>query len=121
MAILTLDHVLLTMPPGSEDRAIGFYCGVLGFRRVPKPEPMRAAGGAWFRTGSVELHLGADADFIPARRGHPAFLVDGLDDLAKDCEAAGHAVTWDERYPGFRRFYAHDPFGNRLEFLQPEN
>jgi hypothetical protein len=22
-------------------------------------------------------------------------------------------------FPGFRRFYAHDPFGNRLEFLEP--
>jgi len=33
--------------------------------------------------------------------------------------ADGQDVTWDGDFPGFRRVYAHDPFGNRLEFLQP--
>jgi hypothetical protein len=27
-------------------------------------------------------------------------------------------VRWDDDFPGFRRFYANDPFGNRMEFLQ---
>ena len=33
--------------------------------------------------------------------------------------AAGQEVTWDADFPGFRRVYVADPFGNRLEFLQP--
>jgi hypothetical protein len=28
-------------------------------------------------------------------------------------------VIWDADYPGFRRTYAHDPFGDRIEFLHP--
>ena len=28
-------------------------------------------------------------------------------------------VTWDDSFPGMRRFYAADPFGNRLELLEP--
>ena len=28
-------------------------------------------------------------------------------------------MTWDAEFPGHRRFYAADPFGNRLEFLEP--
>jgi extradiol dioxygenase family protein len=28
-------------------------------------------------------------------------------------------ITWDGDLPGHRRFYADDPVGNRLEFLEP--
>jgi hypothetical protein len=31
---------------------------------------------------------------------------------------AGHEVVWDDAIPGLRRFYASDPVGNRIEFLQ---
>jgi catechol 2,3-dioxygenase-like lactoylglutathione lyase family enzyme len=68
----------------------------------------------------VELHLGAEADFAPARKAHPALRVDDIDGLAARCEAAGLAPRWDDRYPGTRRFYVHDPFGNRIEILQPD-
>lgn len=106
------------MPPGDEGRAVEFYAGVLGFEQVPKPEPMRASGGVWFRSGGVELHLGVEADFRPARKAHPALRVDGLDDFARRCEAAGYSIEWDVRYPGVRRFYVSDPFGNRIELLE---
>ena len=118
MAFLALDHVQIAMAAGGEDAARGFYGGVLGMHEVPKPEPMRANGGAWFRSGGVELHLGAEPDFEPARKAHPALRVDDLDEVAERCEAAGFAPLWDERYPGVRRFYVADPFGNRIEILQ---
>jgi len=118
VAYLTLDHVQIAMPAGEEDAARAFYGGVLRLEEVPKPEPMRANGGAWFRSGGVELHLGVEADFEPARRAHPALRVDDVEAVAARCDAAGHPAQWDERYPGMRRFYVHDPFGNRIEVLQ---
>jgi catechol 2,3-dioxygenase-like lactoylglutathione lyase family enzyme len=117
--ILALDHVQLAMPPGEEDRARAFYMGVLGMEEVEKPEPMRAGGGAWFRAGGVELHLGVEAGFLPARKAHPGIRVDDVDAFAARCAAAGATVLWDDRYPGVRHFYVSDPFGNRLELLQP--
>jgi catechol 2,3-dioxygenase-like lactoylglutathione lyase family enzyme len=114
-----LHHVLLAMPAGEEDRARAFYAGVLGMTEVEKPPVLAARGGAWFRAGGVELHLGVDSDFRSATRAHPALLVDDLDDVAARLAADGQDVTWDGEFPGHRRFYAVDPFGNRLEFLQP--
>lgn len=119
MRFVALDHVQLAMPAGEEERARAFYRDVLGMEEVEKPEPMRASGGAWFRSGSVEIHLGVETGFRPARKAHPAVRVSGVDALAARCEAAGCEVLWDDRYPGVRRFYVHDPFGNRIEFLQP--
>jgi hypothetical protein len=29
-------------------------------------------------------------------------------------------VQWDDAVPGIRRFYARDPFGNRLEFVEEQ-
>lgn len=120
MRYLALDHVQLAIPPGGEERARPFYRDVLGMEELPKPEPMRASGGAWFRAGGVELHLGVEAGFRPARRAHPALRVEGIDALAARCRDAGVEVEWDGRYPGVRRFYVHDPFGNRIEILQPD-
>lgn len=54
-----------------------------------------------------------------ARKAHPGVLVDDLDVLVAGLNAAGRRSTWDADLPGFRRIYVDDPFGNRLEFLQP--
>lgn len=120
LKLLAIDHVQLAMPPGGEERAAEFYSGLLGMQPVAKPESMRSSGGAWFRSGAVELHLGVEADFRPARKAHPALRVDDLDAFAARCEATGRVVEWDARYPGVRRFYVADPFGNRLELLSSE-
>ena len=113
-----LHHVLLAMPAGQEDRARSFYTGVLGMTEVEKPPTITTRGGAWFRAGGVELHLGVEADFRPATKAHPALLVDDLDDVAARLAAGGQDATWDDEFPGHRRLYAADPFGNRLEFMQ---
>lgn len=86
---------------------------------IEKPPALAARGGAWFRAGGVELHLGVEEDFRPCRKAHPGVLVDDLDGLVSRLAAAGHDMTCDDNFPGHRRIYAHDPFGNRLEFLQP--
>jgi catechol 2,3-dioxygenase-like lactoylglutathione lyase family enzyme len=119
VTILGLDHVQVAIPPDSDDTARAFYSGVLGLEEIPKPEPLRATGALWLRVGSAELHLGIQPDFHPARKAHPAIRVADVDGMAARCAAAGYAVDWDDRYPGVRRFYVHDPFGNRIEILQP--
>ena len=124
-AILTsvyarLHHMQLAMPPGREDEARRFFADVLGMTEIAKPQALAARGGAWFRAGGVEFHLGVEEDFRPARKGHPGILVDDLDDVVRRLAAAGQQTTWDANFPGFRRIYATDPFGNRLEFLQPD-
>jgi catechol 2,3-dioxygenase-like lactoylglutathione lyase family enzyme len=109
----------LAMPRGEEDRARAFFVDVLGMAEIDKPPVLAARGGAWFRAGALELHLGVEDDFRPARKGHPGILVDDLEAVAARVETTGQDVSWDADFPGFRRFYAHDPFGNRLEFLEP--
>ncbi|HUO49774.1 MAG TPA: VOC family protein [Acidimicrobiales bacterium] len=116
-ALRAIDHVQLAMPEGGEERATAFYEGLLGLRRRPKPPALAARGGCWFSNGTVELHLGVEADFRPARKAHPAVLVAGLDDLATLLEGAGHPVRFDDEVPGVRRCYVDDPFGNRIELI----
>lgn len=85
---------------------------------VPKPEALSGRGGCWFRAQDVELHIGAEKDFTPARKAHPALIVEGLDELERRLHGDGRDVARDTELEGFRRFYASDPFGNRLEFLE---
>jgi catechol 2,3-dioxygenase-like lactoylglutathione lyase family enzyme len=118
MRFIALDHVQLAMPRGSEDVARGFSTGVLGLRELPKPSTLAARGGAWFGSGAVQLHLGVEEEFRPARKAHPALRVEGLDVPAARLRAAGYRVQFDEDLPGYRRFYVADPFGNRLEFME---
>jgi catechol 2,3-dioxygenase-like lactoylglutathione lyase family enzyme len=119
MAVEALDHVQLAAPPGCEADARRFFGDLLGLEELEKPEPLRARGGAWFRVGAQQLHVGVAEPFAPARKAHPALRVrpDALDDLAGRLTAAGVEVRWDDALPGARRFYANDPWGNRLEFV----
>jgi catechol 2,3-dioxygenase-like lactoylglutathione lyase family enzyme len=116
----SLHHVQLAMPRGEEARARGFYAEVLGLAEVTKPAELAARGGVWFRSVSLELHLGVEEPFAPARKAHPGILVDDLDVVVDRLVAGDVEVRPDDAFPGFRRVYADDPFGNRLEFLQPE-
>ena len=113
-----LHHMQLAMPQNAEQDASDFFVGVLGMIEIDKPPALAARGGAWFRAGAVELHLGVEENFRPARKGHPGILVTDLDDVVRRLVEAGQNVSWDADFPGFLRVYAHDPFGNRLEFLE---
>jgi len=114
-----IHHVQLACPAGSEDALRAFYGGVLGLTEIPKPPSLAKRGGCWFRSFGIELHLGVEADFRPARKAHPGLLVTGIDEWAKRLTAAGYPVAFDDEFPGMRRFYSEDPHGNRLEFLEP--
>jgi catechol 2,3-dioxygenase-like lactoylglutathione lyase family enzyme len=118
MPILALHHIQLAMPRGDENRARVFYGGVLGFEEVPKPEELAGRGGVWFRAGTAEVHLGIEDDFVPAKKAHPALLVDDLPAVVQACEAAGHPTEEGKPLKGYVRADVHDPFGNRIELLQ---
>lgn len=117
--VIGIEHVQLAMPAGGEDEATAFYDGVLGIPRIPKPADLAARGGCWFESGDLKVHLGVDPDFRPATKAHPAFVVDGLRSLTRAIAAAGYQVVDDEPLDGFDRIYAHDPFGNRIELMEP--
>ncbi|HET7461533.1 MAG TPA: VOC family protein [Longimicrobium sp.] len=108
----------LAMPAGGEDRARAFYAGVLGMTEVPKPPVLAARGGAWFAGGAVQVHLGVEEDFRPARKAHPALAVENLAGVRAACDAAGFHTTPGEPLDGRPRAYVHDPFGNRIELIQ---
>ncbi|MFD9001947.1 VOC family protein [Streptomyces sp. NPDC059582] len=114
-----VDHVQLAAPPGSEDLLRTYYADALGMTEIPKPPALAARGGCWFQAGPVQLHLGVEPDFRPARKAHPGLRVTGIEAYAARLAAHGAPVTWDGDLPGHRRFFSRDPVGNRLEFLEP--
>jgi catechol 2,3-dioxygenase-like lactoylglutathione lyase family enzyme len=119
MTILGFDHVQLAMPRGGEEKARGFYGGVLGMHEEPKPPELAARGGAWFSDGTTQLHLGIEPDFKPAQKAHPALVVRGLDAYVARARAQGVRIVDDDPLPGYRRIFLYDPFGNRLELMEP--
>lgn len=118
MKVQAIDHVQLAMPAGEESAAVAFYEGVLGLVNVPKPPHLAARGGCWFEDGPVRVHLGVEADFRPARKAHPALLVDDLDELSVRLAGAGFPARDGDGVEGFRQRYVDDPFGNRIELLE---
>jgi catechol 2,3-dioxygenase-like lactoylglutathione lyase family enzyme len=116
--LVRIDHVQLAMPAGGESEADGFYVGLLGLQRRPKPPAMAARGGRWFSSGDVKIHLGVDPDFRPARKAHPALVVDDLGALTATLAAAGVDLRPDTELAGVQRGFVDDPFGNRIELIQ---
>jgi catechol 2,3-dioxygenase-like lactoylglutathione lyase family enzyme len=119
MKVDRIDHVQLAMPSGHEDEARSFYSGLLGISETPKPAHLAARGGCWFEQGDLKIHLRVEADFRAARKPHPALLVDGLQSLVEVLRAAGVEIRDDEPLEGYDRVYVDDPFGNRIELMEP--
>lgn len=117
MRIKAIDHVQLAMPPDKEAEARAFCQGLLGIPEVQKPANLAKRGGCWFERGTLKVHLGVESDFHPARKAHPALLVEDLDSLKAVLLAAGHSL--DEPLEGYDRIYVDDPFGNRIEMIEP--
>jgi catechol 2,3-dioxygenase-like lactoylglutathione lyase family enzyme len=119
VAVYGIDHVQLAMPAGGEPAARRFYGEILGLTEIPKPANLAARGGAWFRCGALQLHLGVEAEFRPARKAHPGLLVRDLAGLLAALGAAGFEVKYDpEPVAGFDRAFTADPFGNRIELVE---
>ena len=119
MYICGIDHVQLAMPTGGEGLAREFYGKLLGLAEIPKPATLASRGGAWFQCGSIQLHLGVESEFRPARKAHPAFLVQRLSVLVDALTRAGYEVNIESGpTTGVDRAFTADPFGNRIELVQ---
>ena len=119
MPVRRIDHVLIAMPAGREEAARAFYRDMLGFTEKEKPPQLAVRGGCWFESSGVTVHVGVDKNFVPARKAHPAFIVEGLADLEARLKKAGYRVTEDEPIEGCDRRRVEDPFGNRIELIEP--
>jgi catechol 2,3-dioxygenase-like lactoylglutathione lyase family enzyme len=119
MPVKRIDHVQLAMPPGQEEEARAFYGDVLGISEVPKPPHLAKRGGCWFEQGALKVHLGVESEFRPARKAHPAFIVSDLGALITRLQTRGYRVVEDEPLDGYNRRYVDDPFGNRIELMEP--
>jgi len=118
--ITGIHHIQLCAPPNSEVEARRFYGDLLGMLEIAKPPELAKRGGVWFELGEgQQVHLGVEADFVAPRKAHPALSVAGLADLRAKLDAAGYVTESDELFIGYDRFYVRDPFGNRLEFVEP--
>lgn len=117
MRLRAIDHVQLGMPAGGEDDARRFYGELLGLAEVPKPAALAGRGGCWFAGDGIAVHLGVEAEFRPATKAHPAFIVEDLAAARTRLAAGGAVVTDDESGLAVRRCYVADPFGNRIELV----
>ncbi|MHC8515056.1 VOC family protein [Sporosarcina sp. ITBMC105] len=112
-----IDHIQIAAPPNAEEQARQFYGKLLGMEEIPKPENLAARGGCWFQCGTQGVHIGIQADFSPAKKAHPGFTVNALPALKSRLEQAGYTISEEPPIDGRTRFFTHDPFGNRIEFL----
>jgi catechol 2,3-dioxygenase-like lactoylglutathione lyase family enzyme len=113
-----IDHIQLAAPKGCENQARGFFIDILGFEEMEKPTELKKRGGVWFRNGNIQIHIGVEEPFAPAKKAHPAFEVENIEALKKHLIASGVEVIEDDNLPGANRFYTADPFGNRIEVLE---
>ncbi len=118
--IQRINHVQITIPKGAEDSGRDFYCGVLGLREIAKPESLAGRGGFWLELGDQQVHVGTEDGFDRlTSKAHIAYQVDDIaywrDRLIDSGAQIGDSVAVE----GFERFETRDPFGNRIELIQP--
>jgi hypothetical protein len=94
---------------------------MLGIPEVPKPPVLAIRGGCWFESANVKIHLGVEEDFRPARKAHPAFVVENLAGLQQALTAAGCSVRPGETVNEWHRIFVDDPFGNRIELMERQS
>lgn len=116
---LGIDHVQIPIPEGGEAQTRQFYGEVLGMQELPKPQEMAGRGGLWMDCGPFQLHFGIEPDFRPSKKGHPALIVADLEFYLARLQQAGCTIDNNIQIPGCKRAFASDPFGNRIEFVQP--
>jgi len=117
--ILGLHHAQVTVPIAMEEAAIEFYSQVLELPEIEKPDSLKDRGGTWFQLGHQQLHLSIeDGVNRRATKAHLAYLVDDLNEWRDRLLANEITPIESIPIPGFDRFEARDPFGNRIEFIQ---
>jgi catechol 2,3-dioxygenase-like lactoylglutathione lyase family enzyme len=113
-----IDHIQLAAPMGCEEQARRFYGDLLGLKEIPKPENLQRRGGCWFICGNQEIHIGVQESFLPAKKAHPGLVVENLEELRGSLQKLKVTIKEEAPIEGRKRFFADDPFGNRIEFLE---
>jgi catechol 2,3-dioxygenase-like lactoylglutathione lyase family enzyme len=113
-----IDHIQLAAPMGCEEQARRFYGDLLGLKEIPKPENLQRRGGCWFICGNQEIHIGVQESFLPAKKAHPGLVVENLEELRGSLQKLKVTIKEEAPIKGRKRFFADDPFGNRIEFLE---
>jgi catechol 2,3-dioxygenase-like lactoylglutathione lyase family enzyme len=117
--IKAIHHVQVSIPVAGEDKARGFYCDILGFREIPKPDSLAGRGGFWLELGDLQIHFGAEEGVDRAKsKAHVAYLVTDLETWRHTLTTNGCETIDGIPIPNYRRFEFRDPFGNRVEFLE---
>jgi catechol 2,3-dioxygenase-like lactoylglutathione lyase family enzyme len=118
LEIAGIDHVQIAVPRAKEAECLAFYREVFGLPEIPKPAELRGRGGAWFQVGTIQMHVGVDADASPRSKRHLCFLVKNLADAKTYVTASGIAIEEESAAEGLCRFFIRDPAGNRIELGQ---
>ena len=121
MTIIGLHHAQITIPRDTETQARHFYCEVLGLPEIAKPESLQGRGGFWLQVGDRQAHVGVeDGVDRQATKAHLAYQVTNVVEWQERLQAHGMKILDSVPIPGYRRFETRDPFGNRIEFIEPE-
>jgi catechol 2,3-dioxygenase-like lactoylglutathione lyase family enzyme len=118
LGITGIDHVQMSVPRALEAECLAFYRTVLGLTEIPKPEELRARGGAWFQVGATQFHIGVDPEPFPKSKRHVCFLVPDLAKARAAAIAKGAVIEEEGVAEGLQRFFVRDPAGNRIEIGQ---
>jgi catechol 2,3-dioxygenase-like lactoylglutathione lyase family enzyme len=119
LGITVIDHVQIAAPRALEAEVVRFYREVLGLTEIPKPEELRARGGAWFQIGNLQMHIGIDPDGGgPKSKRHVCFLVEDLAKAKAAVTAQGVTIEEESAAEGLSRFFVRDPADNRIEIGQ---
>lgn len=115
-----IHHVQVTIPRGAEEQARQFYCQLLELQEIEKPVVINERGGFWLQVGNRQVHVGAEEGVERlATKAHIAYQVTDLAEMRKRLEANDVTIQEDVPLPGLARFQIRDPFGNKIEFIQP--
>lgn len=118
--ILRIHHVQITIPAGAEEQGRHFYCEVLGLPEIVKPAILRERGGFWLQADDRQVHVGVEeTGDRTTTKAHLAYEVADLAAWRERLTSAGVEILEGIPIPGYERFELRDPFGNRVELIQP--
>lgn len=105
------------MTPGGEAEARRFYGQLLGMRETMKPPGEK---GVWFTTAEGVFKIVPRPGFMPVAPPQPLarFRVDRSEAMRMALDKARFRHYDSPHEVGTRGFYAHDPFGNRIELRE---
>jgi catechol 2,3-dioxygenase-like lactoylglutathione lyase family enzyme len=110
-----LHHVSLEVKPDDVERSVEFF-ELLGFARVPAPDPI-AAFVTWLERDASQIHFIHTPDAAAPPLGHPAVVAADFDQAVARMRDAGFDVEPADELWGESRAFAVMPGGQRVELM----